>query len=128
MTTAEIDKIYATYTDREMEIIRANMIFLSHVNAPAPKTKEELKTFCDKVLSDYAEMKQIEAEKKAKRAEKEKAKAEAMGLTVEEFRRLKGKKSAVTRVSREIEELEKELKAKKAYLERVKKEIEKIEG
>ena len=128
MTTAEIDRIYATYTAREREIIGANMYFLSRVNAPAPKTKEELKALCDEILSDYAEMKRIEAEQKAKRAEKERAKVEKKGLTVEEFRRLKGKKSAFTRVSREIEELERELKAKKAYLERAKKEIEELES
>lgn len=123
-----MNEIFKNYTDEEMKVINISIFAAQFTGTPAPKNAEELKAFCDTAIAEHNAEEQRKAKAKATKAEKEKAKAEAMGLTVEEFRRLKGKKSAVTRVSREIEELEKELKAKKAYLERVKKEIKEIEG
>lgn len=119
-----MNEVFNSYTEEEMKVINIAMFAAQYVGAPAPQTAEELKAFCEEALND----KRKEEEKKAKAKKKEEEKAKEKGLTVEEFRKLKGKKSAVTRVTREIEELERELKAKKAYLTRVKKEIEELEG
>lgn len=123
-----MNEVFKNYTDEEMRVINISIFAAQFTGTPAPQNAEELKTFCDTAIAEHNAEEQRKAKAKATKAENEKMKAEEMGLTVEEFRKLKGKKSAVTRVTREIEELERELKAKKAYLTRVKKEIKEIEG
>lgn len=59
------------------------------------------------------------AERKAKRKAKEAANAAAMGLTVEEYRKVKAREKEIKTLEKEITELEKELANKKAALARL---------
>jgi len=59
------------------------------------------------------------AERKAKREAKEAANAAAMGLTVEEYRKVKARAKEIKTLDKEIAELKKELATKKAELARL---------
>lgn len=59
------------------------------------------------------------AERKAKREAKEAANAAAMGLTVEEYRKVKAREKEIKALDKEIAELKKELANKKAALARL---------
>jgi hypothetical protein len=59
-------------------------------------------------------------EKKTKKLAKETAKAEAAGMTLEEYKKDKAKKAKIRRLEREIAELEAEINEKKAYLKKLK--------
>ncbi len=54
-----------------------------------------------------------------KRLANEAAKAEALGMTVKEYRAEKARRGQITRLKKEIEDLEKELKRKRAYLKKL---------
>jgi hypothetical protein len=67
-----------------------------------------------KVMREAEEKKKAEA--KARKEAREEAEAEAMGITVEEYRTKKKTEAKARKVRREIEELKKELARKEAYL------------
>lgn len=54
-----------------------------------------------------------------KRRESEIAKAEALGMTLKEYRADKARRGQITRLRNEIEDLERELKKKRAYLKKL---------
>lgn len=86
------------------------------VNKGYVKTLEEIKAEQETKANAKAE-REAKAEKaRAKRKEIELRKATEMGLTVEEYRKVKAHKATVAKVTREIEELEKALKQKRKYL------------
>lgn len=59
------------------------------------------------------------AEAKARKTTREEAEAEAMGITVEEYRTKKKNEAKARKVRREIEELKQEIARKEAYLARL---------
>ena len=59
------------------------------------------------------------AEAKARKEAREEARAKEMGITVEEYRKMKKNEATAKRVRREIEELKAELARKEAYLARL---------
>lgn len=91
------------------------------VNEGYVKTLEEIKAEQEAKANAKAE-REAKAEKaKAKRKETELRKATEMGLTVEEYRKVKAHKATVAKVTREIEELEKALEQKRKYLAKLTK-------
>ena len=69
----------------------------------------------------------IKEAKKAERLAKEKAKAEAIGMTIEEYRKDKAKKATITRYKKETERMKKEIKEMKKEIERMEKYIKENE-
>lgn len=89
------------------------------VNRHSVTTVEQYRAELKAKTDEQAEYAKKEAEKKAHKAELEMKKAEAMGLTVEEYRKEKSRQASIRRITKEIEELEEQLKEKRAYLERL---------
>lgn len=104
------------------------------------ETTEEAKKMAEKdgyIVNDFVETveeyeAEIEAQKIAraeaeakreaankKRLATEIAKAEAVGMTLEEYRAEKSRKGQIKRLKNEIEDLEKTLKRKRAYLKKL---------
>ena len=113
------NNVYAFSDKAEAETFAVTQIwvFNKDIHAEVVELPEHTKTW-DEI---HEEQKQKEAERKAKRKATEERKAAEAGLTVEEYRKEKAKKSTITRLKREIDELEKELAKKKAILEEVEK-------
>lgn len=86
------------------------------INKGYIKTLEEIKAEKEAKAKAEAERKAKAEKAKAKRKETELRKATEMGLTVEEYRKAKAHKATVTRVTKEIKELEKVLEQKRKYL------------
>ena len=112
-----VDHNVAVFTDKaEAEAFAAEQVwpFDRHVHG----TVEELRWG-----ETWAEMEERmareKAERKAKREAKEAANAAAMGLTVEEYRKVKARAKEIKTLDREIAELKKELATKKAELARL---------
>ena len=94
------------------EAIKPGMV----VNKGYVKTLEEIEAEKETKARAETDRKAKEERAKAKRKETELRKATEMGLTVEEYRKAKAHKAAVTKVTREIEELERALEQKRRYL------------
>ena len=86
------------------------------VNKGYVKTLEEIKAEKEAKAKAEAERKAKEEKAKAKRKETELRKATEMGLTVEEYKKVKARKATITKVTREIEELERAIEQKRRYL------------
>ena len=86
------------------------------VNKGYVKTLEEIEAEKEAKAKAEAERKAKEERAKAKRKETELRKATEMGLTVEEYRKVKTRKATIAKVTREIEELERALEQKRRYL------------
>lgn len=85
-----------------------------------------------RILDDLFEEKKMiikreEEEKKAKAEARKIAKAENLGMTLEEYEEMKKTKAKVTRYKREMRECEKEIENLKARMEYMKKFIEENE-
>jgi predicted RNase H-like nuclease (RuvC/YqgF family) len=80
-------------------------------------TLEEIEARKEAERKRAEEFQRKEEEKKQKRIEAERRRAEAEGLTVEELRKQKAKKAKISKLNREIAELEKALAYKRAQLE-----------
>lgn len=91
------------------------------VNKNYVKTLDELEAERKAREAMWAEEEAKAEAAKAKRKATEARKAAEAGLTVEEYRKEKARKAHISRLEREIENLEKELKAKKAYLKKLEK-------
>lgn len=102
--------------------------------------KEYVKTVAELEAKEAAWRAHLEAERakeeaaKARKAAREAEKAEAMGLTVEEYKRYKKDKAIAKKLpaeiaecEAEIERLKKEIARKRNYLEELNAKIEKIE-
>ncbi len=89
------------------------------VNEGYIKTVEEIAAE-DAAREAAYQARQEKAEaRKEKRLATEMRKAQDAGMTVEEYRKAKARKAQITRLEREIAELEKQLANKKALLEKV---------
>ena len=108
------------YTKEEQDYLLGAMGFMALIGAPCEiKTDEDLKNWCDEKLANKKRAEEEKEEKKRRKEEREKAKADAEGLTVEEWKKEQSRKRSITRVKNEIAKLEKELKYKKKYLEKL---------
>lgn len=87
-------------------VINSYVVTLEEAEAKARAEKELAENFRRK-----------EADQKQKRIEAEKRRAAAEGLSVEELRKARAKKAKITRLEKEIAELEKALAYKKRRLE-----------
>ena len=96
--------------------------------------KEQTWPFNDEIHVEVIELERLEtkaereerkakekAEKEARKLARDTAKAEAEGMTVEEWRAEQKKLAKIKKVEAEIKELEAEIARKKSYLERLKK-------
>lgn len=89
------------------------------VNKGYVKMLEELENENEARKEAYRARLEKEALAKAKRKEAEARKAEAKGMTLDEYRADKARKANITRVKNEIAKLEAELAKKKAYLAKI---------
>ena len=98
----------------EAEAFAAKQIwsFNPDIHADVYKVPEYTKTWAELEAEEAAK----KAARKAKREATEKAKAEAAGMTVEEYRAEQNRQRLVRTLEKEIAELEKELARKKALL------------
>jgi hypothetical protein len=87
-------------------VVNSYVITLEEAEAKAKAEKEAFEALLRK-----------EEEQKQKRIEAEKRRAAAEGLTVEELRRARAKKAKITKLEKEIAELEQTLAYKKRRLE-----------
>lgn len=116
----EVEKLLIEAETAEEAIQKATKLGMV-VNKEYVKTLEEIKAEEEAKANAEAERK-VKAERtKAKRKETELRKATEMGLTVEEYRKVKAHKATVAKVTREIEELEKVLEQKRKYLAKLTK-------
>lgn len=117
------------YTNTEYLHIEAESVEEAIRKAEAPgmvvnkgyvKTLEEIEAIrkAEKEAHEAKESERIRKaeERKARKLEADTRKAEAMGLTLEEYRKEMGKRANITRIKNEIEALEKEIEKKRAYL------------
>ncbi len=86
---------------------------------PYVRTLEEVEAQKEAESKKAEEYQRREEEKKQKRVEAERRRAEAEGLTVEELRKQRAKKAKISKLNREIAELEKALAYKREQLERL---------
>ena len=97
---AKIEALYPAF------VVNSYVITLEVAEAKAKAEKEAFEALLRK-----------EEEQKQKRIETEKRRAAAEGLTVEELRKARAKKAKITKLEKEIAELEKPLAYKKRRLE-----------
>lgn len=126
---------YARYMGGSNEFVDIKTLWIEAENAEIAADKAERKGYVvnrsgvkslDQIETEERAFKEYmlkadekKAEAKEKRKASEAKKASEMGVTVEEYRKIKAKKAKITRVKKEIEKLEAELKQKKAYLKRL---------
>ncbi len=130
MTNIKVNEILANYNDTDREYITHMMRMMALIGAGnAPQTDEEFKRFCDGTLKDRDEAKAEEGAKQAKKEAREKANAEIMGMTVEEYRaykklqtKIRRYENEVMRAEAEIKKLEEEIEWKKEYIKKLKGE------
>lgn len=125
--------ILEKYNEEERKELVKEMRFASMLGVPAPQTEKELIEWCENVFNRKKELARLEAEKVEKKANKEKAKAEEMGLTVEAYREYKkalaNKKRHETEIRkalRTIEEMQKRIKYEEKKVTYYNNVIEKI--
>ena len=110
--------VYVDANNKEEAIKKAQRVGYI-VHEPSVKTFEEIQEEEENYKTWVADRTKKEAQIQAKRKATEERKAQEAGLTVEEYRKEKARKATITRLEREIAEIEKELKRKKATLKRV---------
>lgn len=116
--------ILNSYNETDREYIIGTMKWMVIVQAiKAPETDEEFKKFCEETLKERDAAIQKEAEKKARKEQREKEQAEALGMTVEQYKTYKKQLAKKRKYEKEIKEaeekikqLEKEIARKKRYL------------
>ena len=86
---------------------------------PHVRTLEEVEAKKEADRRRAEEYQRREEEKKQKRIDAERRRAEAEGLTVEELRKQRAKKAKISKLNKEIAELEKALAYKREQLERL---------
>ena len=103
--------ILANYNETDREYVIGVMKWMVVVQAiKAPETDEEFKEFCEETLKQRDEEKRKEEERKTKKAQRELEKAEALGMTVEQYREYKKQLAKKKRYEKEIVEAEAEIK------------------
>ena len=104
--------INAKYTEEEKELIRIRAIGKALVGADdAPETQEEFDAWCEKVVEEKrAEIAKAE-QRKANRIKNEIDRANALGLTVEEYREYRKCETNLKKNMEMIRKYEKELAA-----------------
>lgn len=130
MTNINVNRILANYNDIDREYIAHTMRMMALIGAGnAPQTDEEFKKFCEGALKDREEAKAKEEAKRAKKEAREKANAETMGMTVEEYRaykklqtKIRRYENEVMKAEAEIKRLEEEITWKKEYIKKLKGE------
>ena len=130
MTNIRVNEILANYNDTDREYITHMMRMMALIGAGnAPQTDEEFKKFCENTLKDRDETKAKEEAKQARKEAREKAKADEMGMTVEEYRAHKKLQAKIRRYENEVEaakaeiiRLEKAIEWKKEYIKKLKGE------
>lgn len=120
-----IENTYTTEVEAENEVLAAELGKEKILVELAEKGEWDELTVCEVVnvrleTEERENRKKAEEETKAnakaKKLARETAKAEAEGMTLEEYRKNKATKALCTRLEREIAELEKELARKKKVL------------
>lgn len=106
---------FDTYEEAEAFAEKQKWVFNPDIHSTVYKVPEYTETWEEVKARQEAE----KAAKKAKRAAAEKAKADAAGMTVEEYKKAKAKKATISRLEKEIAEMEKELARKKSVLEKM---------
>lgn len=130
MTNIKVNEILANYNDTDREYIIHMMRMMALIGAGnAPQTDEEFKRFCKGALEDRDEAKAKEEAKRAKKEAREKANADMMGMTVEEYRaykklqaKIRRYENEVMKAEAEIKKLEEEIAWKKEYIKKLKGE------
>lgn len=130
MTNIKVNEILANYNDTDREYIIHMMRMMALIGVGnAPQTDEEFKKFCEGTLEDREEAKAKEEAKRAKKEAREKANAETMGMTIEEYRAYKKLQTKIRRYENEvmkaeadIKKLEEEIAWKKEYIKKLKGE------
>ena len=130
MTNIKVNEILANYNDTDREYITHMMRMMALIGAGnAPQTDEEFKRFCEGTLKDRDEAKAKEEAKRAKKEAREKANADMMGMTIEEYRAYKKLQTKIRRYENEvmkeeadIKKLEEEIACKKEYIKKLKGE------
>lgn len=130
MTNIKVNEILANYNDKDREYITHIMRMMALIGAGnAPQTDEEFKRFCEGTLKDRDEAEAKEKAKQAKKEAREKANADMMGMTVEEYRAYKKLQAKIRRYENEvmkaeadIKKLEEEIAWKKEYIKKLKGE------
>ena len=83
-------EINKKFTKEEVNEIETVILFKAIMGyGDAPTTQADFDVFCEKVVKKYHDNIQAEKEKEIKKANKKAEKAEAMGLTVEEYEEYK---------------------------------------
>ena len=90
------------------------------INTSYVRTVEELAEEKARIAAEADARHQKEEAKKARRLANEKAKAEAAGMTVEEYRAEQRRKRKIRETEREIAQMEENLANLKKYLEKLK--------
>lgn len=104
----------------------ANPTMVLHENYV--KTLDELEQERIEQERYYQEYLEREAKAKAKKEANLKAKAEAAGMTVSEYKTFKNRERRIRAIKNEISEMENELARKKAVLEELEAKQEKVRG
>ena len=111
-------EINKKFTEEEVKEIEMTITFLAIINAGnAPATQEEFDVWCDEVIRKYYENIEKKKALAQKKIDKKIAKAQEIGMTVEEYEEYERKKKNYKRHLAEIRKCEEEI-------ERLKREIE----
>lgn len=129
MEKTEIKAIFNSYTEEEQNYLDRTMTFLAICGVcGAPETAEDFRKWCDKALAERRQAIMDKETKKIKKAENERKKAEALGMTVEEMKAEQSRKRKIRNAKQRIADAEKEIKILQAKIREDKKLLKKLEG
>ena len=116
--------IMARYTEAEQKELERVISFSAYMGPDAPQSEEEFSNWCESYFAEKRKEAETKANKEATRKANEIAKAEAMNMTVEEYRKYKNYKTQITKAQNRIAKLEKEMEEEKRKMNYYMKKIE----
>lgn len=129
MKNTKMKAVFNSYTKEEQDYLESKMMVLAICGVcGAPETAEDFKKWCDEAIAERKQAIMDKEAKKIKKAENERKKAEALGMTVEEMKAEQSRKRKIRNAKQRITDAEKEIKRLQVKIQKDKNLLKKLEG